>query len=129
MTATLDQHYTAILAALNVAGSRKAYRMGDPAIVSEAADTYTEVIISRRFGGIARMDSTLDSTLHRATARYVSKSATNAGVQQSKARGSLEYAVLTIGGLSTTPVQFETEDPIGPDDGWFSGADDFTYAL
>lgn len=130
MSAPIDAHYTAILAALNAGlpAAHKAYRMGDPGIITDASAAYTEVIISRRHGGIARADSTLDSDLIRVMTRVVAKSADNAGVQQTKVRAALEYTALSIGGVTTTPIQFETEDPIAPDDGWYSGATDWTYA-
>lgn len=131
MTTTVAQHYDAILSTLNatLASARKAYRIGDPAIITDAADSYTEVSLWRRPGGLARLDAVLDSDLMRVKTRYVAKSANNAGVQHSKTRAAIEYASLSIGGSTTTPIQFETEDPIVPDDGWFSGWTDWTYAL
>lgn len=131
MTVTVAEQYTAILAQLNATlpATRKAYRIGDPAIIVDDPDSYTEVSLWRRPGGLARLDAVYDSDLMRVKTRYVAKSANNASAQQTKTRAALEYASLSIGGTTTTPVQFETEDPIMPDDGWFSGWTDWTYAL
>jgi hypothetical protein len=130
VTSPIDAHYTAVLGALNAVlpATHKAYRMGDPAIVTDNASAYTEVVISRRFGGIARADSTLDSDLIRAMTRAVAKSQADADNQATKNRAALEYASLSIGGVTTTPIQFETEDPVAPDDGWYSGATSWSYA-
>jgi hypothetical protein len=37
--------------------------------------------------------------------------------------------VLTVVGMTTTPIEFETAQVIGPDDGYWSGAENWTYAL
>lgn len=127
MTAELNA--TAVLAAINAQfTSARAYELDDvPA--GRPAD-YIEVTISRRFGGALKMGGSMDITGYRVTVRAVSQTAvSNVRNSLEKSRAALEFKRLTVGDQTTTPIQFETEDPAAYDDGWFSGLLAFTYAL
>lgn len=89
---------------------------------------YSEVTVTRRYGGEQRASGVRDGRLYRATVRQVAKTVSNARNLRAKSAG-LEESVLTIGGATTTPIEFETADVIGPDDGWFSGLETWTFAL
>lgn len=123
--ATEEQHSAAVVAFLNTLGAI-AYDLGD--IPSPAPDWYTEVTVSRRYGGVQRASGVRDGQLWRITVRQVGKRLQNAQNLRAK-RAALEEAVLTVAGATTTPIEFETSEVIGTDDGWWSGLETFTYAL
>lgn len=123
--ATEEQHSAAVVSFLNGVGA-VAYDLQD--IPSPPPDWYTEVTVTRRFGGVQRASGVRDGQLWRITVRQVGKRLQNAQNLRAK-RASLEEAVLTVAGVTTTPIEFETSGVIGPDDGWFSGLETFTYAL
>jgi hypothetical protein len=91
-------------------------------------DNYTEVTVTRRYGGEQRSSGERDGRLYRATARQVAKTVSNARNLRTKSAG-LEGLMLTIGGATTTPIEFETAEVIAPDDGWFSGLESWTFLL
>lgn len=98
------------------------------ALTSPKPDNYTLVTVTRRYGGVQRAGGDRDGRLYRATARQVAKTVTNARNLRTKSAG-LEGVALTINGATTTPLEFETAQAIGPDDGWFSGLESWTFAL
>lgn len=134
MTAALvadeQLHATAVLTVLNAAlpTQTRAYD------VSEVPDTkpphYVEVMLSRRFGGARRASADTGTGGWRIATRVVDKeSVTDARNTASKVRDALEFARLAVAGKQSTPVQFEGAEPIGPDDGWWSGLTTWTYVL
>lgn len=98
------------------------------AAASPKPTNYTEVTVTRRFGGEQRSSGERDGRLYRATARQVAKTVSNARNLRTKSAG-LEGVMLTVGSATTTPLEFESADSIGPDDGWFSGLETWTFAL
>ena len=88
---------------------------------------YNEVTVSRRFGGVMRGERPT-TTLYRLTVRAVAKTVSNA--REMRRRGEqIEGTTITVDGVESTPVQFETSQPIGPDDGWYSGLTSYTFAV
>jgi hypothetical protein len=122
---TEQEHSDAVVAFLNTLGA-VAYDLGD--VPHPLPDWYTEVTVTRRFGGEQRGSGEREGRLWRITTRQVSKRLQAAQNLRAKL-DALEGAVLTIGGETTTPVEFETADPIGPDDGWWSGLETWTYRI
>lgn len=120
-----ETHGAAIIAALEALGAEP---FDIDKLPSPLPDYYTEVSVSRRYGGEALASSELTSKSYRITTRQVAKTITNARRLRAKGAG-LEDTLLTVGGDTTSPVAFETEDLIGPDDGWYSGLQTWTYAL
>lgn len=123
--ATEEQHAAAVVAALNSAGAH-AYDYDD--VPASPPDFYTQVAVSRRFGGTRRGSGEPVGQFYRILERAVANTVSNARNLRAKT-DALEGTVLTIGGQTTTPIEFESAQPIGPDDGWFSGARTWTYAL
>lgn len=122
---TEQQEATAVLAALNTALAPKvAYELD--AVPATRPANYVEVTVSRRFGGEERA-ARKGSTGWRITTRAVSRYVSDARLMHEKSRTALEYVRLSVGGKSSTPVQFETEVPVQEDDGWFSGLISWTY--
>lgn len=91
-------------------------------------DWYTEVTVTRRFGGEQRGSGERDGRFYRATTRQVAKTVSNARNLRTKS-AALEDSTLTVGSETTTPIEFETAEVIGPDDGWYSGLETWTFAL
>jgi hypothetical protein len=121
-----EQDHSDAVVALLMTLKALPYDLGD--VPSPPPDKYTEVTVTRRFGGEQRLSGLRDGQLFRITARQVARVYQNAQNLRAMSAG-LEGAVLTIGGATTTPLEFESADPIGPDDGWFSGLETWTYAL
>lgn len=124
--ATYQQHVDGVLEAFN-AGEKVAY-MRD-ALPHVLPPEYVELIVARRFGGIQRDSGEFDGRLMRIVARAVGK--TLAGTYRMwDLIDSLEGVTVTVGGIVSTPITFETDDElIQPDAGWYSGAKSLAYAL
>jgi len=123
--ATEKEHQAAVEALLTSLG---AVPLALGAVPSTPPDWYTEVGVVRRYGGEQRMSGLRDGQLYRITARQVAKMLPNAQNLRAKSAG-LEGAVLTIAGQTSTPIEFESADPIAEDDGYYSGLETWTYAL
>lgn len=118
----------AVLAALNDADAA-AY---DLDAIKEAANRpayYTEVTVTARYGAEPRNTGSTGRRGWRITTRVVGDYASNAQEIRKRVDTGLRYVRLTVDGATTTPIQFESEDPIGEDDGWFSGLTTWTYAI
>lgn len=126
---TEEQHATAVLAALNgaLAASMPAYDYDDVPATRPA--NYVEVTVSRRAGAPNRAPGSTGRSGWRITTRPVSTTVSNAREMRKRCVSALLYVRLTVDGDISSPIQFETEDPIGPDDGWYSGLSVWTYAL
>lgn len=118
-----------ILGLLDTAlGARDAYDHDQ--VPSPRPAEYVAISLSRRFGGERRMSAHAASAGYRLTVRAVSQqSIANVRNSLEKCRASLEFRRLSVAGATSTPVQFENEQPPIPDDGWFSGAQSFTFVL
>lgn len=125
---TEEQHALAVIAALNAANAA-AYDIDDLKGMTTLPAQYTEVTISRRFGAPNRNNGSTGRSGWRVTARTVAKTVSNAREMRKRARAGLEFARLTVDGAQSTPVQFESEDPIGDDDGLYSGLTTYVYAI
>lgn len=87
---------------------------------------YNAITVERRYGGTGRGSGEIPTEAYRITAQSIAKTVSNAREMRRRAR-LLEGVVLTIDGTETTPIEFESADPIGPDDGWYSGLLTLTY--
>ena len=126
---TAAENATALLAVLNAAvAPRKVYTLDK--VPSPRPANYVEIGLSRRFGGERKMSTDITPKFYRLTVRSVAQMSTNA-VQDDleKCRAALEFQRITVDGRSSTPIQFETEDPAEPDGTWFSGLLVFTYTI
>ena len=128
---TETEHATAVLAALNAVlpTGRKAYDSDDLRRLATLPTDYVEVTVSRRFGGEERANGYIGTEPYRITTRVVAKEIPNARLLRDKVRTALAFNTVTVGSLTTTPVAFETEDPIGDDEGLWSGVTSWTYLV
>jgi hypothetical protein len=131
-------HLDAAIAAINAAQG-EALSIGD--IEKIKADkkqalppSYNEVMVMERFpDGPRRGDEPSETTQWRILTRAVAQKYANAVEMRARARAGLLGTTLTIGtgetAVESTPVErLATDDPIAPDDGWFSGTSEFGYA-
>lgn len=126
-----EQHGVAILAALNAVlpASMAAYDLDDLAKLATKPDNYVEVTVSRRYGGDRRNAGAKSATGWRITTRVVAKTISNARLIEDHCKTALENVRLTVGAETSTAVEFETAEIVGPDDGYFSGLTAWIYAL
>lgn len=134
MTASLvgneQTHAAAVVARLNAVlpAAVRAYSSDD--VPADKPSKYVEVSVTRRAGGNLRSAAVTATGGWRITTRVVDQvSVANARLTANTVRTAIEFYYLSIGGKTSTPVQFETSDPIAPDDGWWSGLTAWTYAL
>lgn len=89
---------------------------------------YTEVWLSEKPGEVDRVGGSPGSRAWRLQTRAVAQDEDNALVVREKARAALHERVLTVAGVESTAIRGPvTDDPIGPDDGWFSGLSEWSY--
>lgn len=126
---TEEQHATAVLTALNavLTTGMDAYDLDD--IPSPLPDNYVEVTVSSRAGAPNRSTASTGRSGWRITTRTVGKTVSNAREMRRLVRTALLFVRLTVDGDQTTRIQFESEEPIGPDDGWYSGLSTWSYAI
>lgn len=129
MSATEERVAAAVLTALNAALTPKqAYDIDD--VPETRPNEYVEVMVSRKFGGAARVCGSMGTVSWRIATRVVSQaSVSNARLMASFVDAALEGVSLSVGGDATTPISFEGAEDIGPDDGWFSGLSTWTCAV
>lgn len=124
MTATTTEadQVAAVVAALSAANAFP-HTLGDLARLSVLPDYYNEVTVSPVYVG--SFDSAGGAVVDawRITTRAVAKTEDNAREMRRRATAALKGN--RLGG--STPVLFESGDPIAPDDGWFSGLTTWTF--
>lgn len=123
-----ELHAAAVIAALSGEGA-VAYDLDDLAKMATLPANYVEVTVSRRAGAPLRNPGSTGRTGWRVTTRVVCATVTNAREYRRRVEAALNFRRLTVGGSVSTPVQFETEETIGADDGVWSGLTVWTYAL
>ena len=133
MSAAEELHLAAVLAQLNGgrpgAAAWKAWDLGDLADLEVKPTERIEVSVTRRYIGEGRrVSADQDFDGWRIDTFVVANDSTNARTLRAHVRTRLEKAVLTIGGVATTPVMFEAGAPIMPDDQkFYSGSETWTY--
>jgi hypothetical protein len=93
---------------------------------------YLALIVSRRYGGNIRQGGSISPSGWRFTARAVGVGDGNARVLLREATAAFEDHTITVDGVTSTPIAFESEDPIRQDDddkNLWSGLRSFTYAF
>lgn len=123
-------HTAAFLAAVNASLPASVRAYSPDAVPEPLPQDYVEVTVSRRAGVANRANGRTLLGGWRATTRAVSSVGVyNAQRSEEKVRLGVEFKRLSVGGKTSTPVQFETSDAVGPDDGAWSGLSAWTYAL
>lgn len=127
---TEDQHAAAIITALTAANAAP-YDLDDAKKLTTAQifPGYTEVTVSPRSGAPNRSTGSTGRRGWRITTRQIGGTVSNAREMRKRTHAALEFARLTVGGDKTSPIQFEGAEPIGDDDGWYSGLTTWTYAI
>lgn len=125
---TADQIATAILAKINTAIAPKVAYELDKAPTTGA--DFGEITLSRRFGGNVRAGQ-LSPSSWRLTVRSVGSTVKNARLLHENAQ-AIENFVIVVGSESSTPVAFETEEPIGLDEAqrlYWTGLRSYTFCF
>jgi hypothetical protein len=125
---TAAQIATAVLAKLNTSLAPKVAYELDKAPTTGA--DFVEISLSRRFGGNER-GGRLSPSSWRLTVRAVGSTVANARTLHENAQ-AIEGFVLTVGSETSTPVLFETEEPIGLDEAqrlFWTGLRSFTFSF
>ena len=118
---------TAILDAINAQfASVHAYDRSDVAVPKLSTD-HIIVDLSRRYVAERRFSGIVTSPGGRVMVRFVATTASNVYVMQARVKAALEDQILATAAGEVGPFTFETSDPLGPDDGWLSAADTYTY--
>lgn len=127
---TAQQTMTAALAALN-AGLPATVRAYDlDKVPTTRPPEYVTALLMRRSGARLNVGGTTGIVGYRLRVRAVSQTGTsNVRNSLEKCRAALEFKRLTVGSQRSTPIQFETEDDMTPDDGWFATYTDYTFTL
>lgn len=118
-------HSTAIRAFLETPlGQWSAYDYDDAPATLPAI--YALITVTRRFGGEPRNDGRRPLTGWRLTTLAVGRSVDEARIARDWLHAALNEK--RIPALSTSLVEFESENPIEPDDGRYSGVTVWTYS-
>lgn len=89
---------------------------------------YCEVYVTERVAESRRYGGRDGMRAWRVQFRAVGRLEFNAQQVRTWIRDAFEDQAITVGGVATTAfVRGATEDPIRPDDGWFSGLSEFVY--
>lgn len=120
------EHLAAVLALMG-GSARGAYSLADLKGLATLPSSYNEVHVMERLPGGPRRTSLPSQTQQwRVLVRAVAQSYGNA--QEMRRRASeLHEATLTVAGQTYYVERSATDDPIGPDSGWYSGTSEFTY--
>lgn len=121
----------AVVARLNTgpAGSAKAYTVAELDELAVLPDLYTEVHVTERVSEVGRFGGPSDASAWRIFLRFVARDEENAQTMRHRAGANLVDASLVVEGRETTVItRSAADDPIAPDDGWFSGTSEFIYS-
>ncbi|WP_292605968.1 hypothetical protein [Nocardioides sp. REDSEA-S30_B4] len=122
-----EAHLDEVKSLLTAAGASP-HTLGELAALTALPAYYTEVMVMRRETGAPRRGGAASQvTGWRVLTRAVAKDYINALEMRRRTFAALHEAALTVDGESFFVEHAVTDDPIGPDDGWFSGTSEFTY--
>lgn len=135
MTAPVDQQQaTALLTLVNT--ELAAMTTARTAYETDSAPTsggdYVSMTLSRRYAGNRRVVGVLSPSGWRLALRAVGTSVANARILLVKCSDAVEGQRITVGDVTSTPIQFETEDAIRQDEedlGLWSGMRTYTYSF
>ena len=118
----------AVIALLNTGDSCNAMTL-DAVRADQPSVDYTEVVAQPTVGGELRVGNWIGTAgSWRIGVRAVGRYEENAYELQKRARDKLEFSMLTAGGNSGG-ITFESADPVGDDDGWWSALSTYTVTL
>lgn len=96
--------------------------------VSKPAE-FVVVSVARRSGGSPRAGRYVTTGWGIYLMAVSQTSVANARNSLRLAGAAIESQVITAGGAASTPVKFDNQRTVGPDDGWFSGVINYTFGL
>lgn len=127
-----QEHFNAVMAVLNAAQARP---YDYDTLPASTVTAYTLVTVTDRFGGVVRNDGRIGTRGVRVTVRAVGITADNAREMRRRADEALREQRLTVGGFTSTPIAFESSDPVAQDGDlrttgvWYSGLSLYTYTV
>jgi ribosomal protein L7/L12 len=123
-------HLDAVLAAMTAVDA-KPYtlaQLNDLKTSTGLPAYYNEVTVSQRLGtGPRRHGAPSESTQWRILTRAVGQKYANAQEMRRRAAVALHEAKLTVGSETYFVERALSDDPIVPDEGWYSGTSEFAY--
>lgn len=126
--ATEVEHAAAWRAALETPlGKWSAYDYDD--VPAALPNLYALVTVSRRFGDDLRLSGGRRLVGYRATTLAVGRTVDEARWVRDRIEEAVADQRITVDGVETTLIRFESENPPEPDDGRYSGVTTWTYAL
>lgn len=126
---TETAHLAAVMALLT-AGNASPYTLQQLADLAPAAlpTKYCEVYVTERFSEGHRFGGRSDKRAWRVQVRAVAQIEANAQTIRTRVRDALEDKSVTVSGVeSTAMLRGASDEPIRPDEGWFSGLSEFVY--
>ena len=125
---SLQDHFDAIEALLTAADAR-------PADLDQApTDDCNQFTVADRVSGAVRMSGDVGIRSVRVVVKALGQTTDNAREMQRR-HDSLRGKRLTFGTRTSTPIQFESGDPVSPDGdllitgAWFSAVSTYTYEV
>ena len=126
---TAKEERTGVMTLLTAAGAHPL--TAAQRVAAQAAGTlpafYTEVFVTERISEYRRIGG-IGCRSWRVQTRAVAQLEDNAEQERAKTVTALEEKFFTVGGVESSAItRGATDDPIAPDDGWFSGLSEWTY--
>lgn len=130
LATTESEHLAAVVDVMDTAGAVP-YTLQDKKRVQVLPPAYSEVTIEPRAGGSFRMSATTSRCGYRISVVARGRTEDRAQSMRELTITALRGASLLVAGYHTTPVAFESGQPIDDDDepGWYSGLLLFTYVI
>ena len=120
-------HIAAVLDALTD-GDAVPYTIQQAKRVQVLPPAYNEVTVERRYGDSYRSCGSTSRRGYRIAVRSLGRTIEGALEMRQAVEAALEDQRLTVDGLPTTPIRFETAQQVDDDEpGWFSGMSLWTY--
>lgn len=128
-----QQNVTAIIAALNtptLTDGARAYTLYDLKQMATRPTSYTEVVVCERVITEGRFGGASDVEAWRVITRAVATVESNAREMRNRAKVRLFDQSITVAGRESTPIQRgSSPDPIAEDETYYSGTEEWIYAL
>ena len=123
-----EQAHLAAVVALLTAADAAPMTLQDIKDAATLPKSYNEVTVSQRLGsGPRRSGAPSAVTQWRVLVRSVAERYGNAQTMRSRAYDALHEAKVTVAGEEFFIEHAVTDDPIGEDEGWWSGTSEFAY--
>lgn len=123
-----EQAHLDAVKALLTAANAKPYTLAELDALASLPTSYNEVTVSQKVGsGPRRAGAPSQVTQWRVVVRSVADIYSNAQEMRRRAAAALDEAALTVAGELFFVERTASDDPIGADDGWWSGVSEYGY--